>query len=60
MPSDWGEAQIVDIPEFQSIGAVTGRNIAEALADQQLVAEALKKSQAAAVRAMVQGGYPQQ
>lgn len=49
--------QFVGIPEFQSIGTVVGQNIAGALAGKLSVDQALKNSQTAAERAMVQGGY---
>jgi sorbitol/mannitol transport system substrate-binding protein len=49
--------QFVGIPEFQSIGQVTGQQIAGALAGKLTVDQALKNSQNAAERAMVQGGY---
>jgi sorbitol/mannitol transport system substrate-binding protein len=49
--------QFVGIPEFQSIGTVVGQNIAGALAGKMSIDQALKNSQSAAERAMVQGGY---
>jgi sorbitol/mannitol transport system substrate-binding protein len=49
--------QFVGIPEFQSIGTVTGQNIAGALAGKMSVDQALKNSQTAVERAMIQGGY---
>jgi sorbitol/mannitol transport system substrate-binding protein len=49
--------QFVGIPEFQSIGTVVGQNIAGALAGKMSLDQALKNSQQAAERAMVQGGY---
>jgi sorbitol/mannitol transport system substrate-binding protein len=49
--------QFVGIPEFQSIGTVVGQNVAGALAGKMSVDQALKNSQSAAERAMVQGGY---
>jgi sorbitol/mannitol transport system substrate-binding protein len=49
--------QFAGIPEFQSIGTVVGQNIAGALAGKMSVDQALKNSQSAAERAMVQGGY---
>ncbi len=49
--------QFVGIPEFQSIGTVVGQNISGALAGQMNVDKALEASQAAAERAMKQGGY---
>jgi polyol transport system substrate-binding protein len=49
--------QFVGIPEFQSIGTVVGQNIAGALAGKMSLDQALKNSQQAAERAMIQGGY---
>ena len=49
--------QFVAIPEFQSIGQVTGQQVAGALAGKLTVEQALKNSQNAAQRAMIQGGY---
>src|SRR5215469_11096336 len=49
--------QYVGIPEFQAIGTVVGQNMAGALAGKMSVDQALKISQQAAERAMVQGGY---
>jgi sorbitol/mannitol transport system substrate-binding protein len=49
--------QFVGIPEFQSIGTVVGQNMAGALAGKMSVDQALKNSQQAAERAMIQGGY---
>ncbi len=49
--------QFVGIPEFQSIGQVTGQQVAGALAGKLTVDQALKNSQTAAERAMIQGGY---
>jgi sorbitol/mannitol transport system substrate-binding protein len=49
--------QFVGIPEFQSIGTVVGQQISGALAGNMSLDAALKASQAAADRAMVQAGY---
>ena len=49
--------QFVGIPEFQAIGTVVGQNMAGALAGKMSVDQALKISQQAAERAMIQGGY---
>jgi len=49
--------QFVGIPEFQSIGTVVGQNMAGALAGKMSLDQALKNSQQAAERAMIQGGY---
>jgi sorbitol/mannitol transport system substrate-binding protein len=49
--------QYVGIPEFQAIGTVVGQNMAGALAGKMSVDQALKISQQAAERAMIQGGY---
>jgi sorbitol/mannitol transport system substrate-binding protein len=49
--------QFVGIPEFQSLGTIVGQNIAGALAGKMSIDQALKASQSAAERAMVQGGY---
>ena len=49
--------QFVGIPEFQAIGTVVGQNMAGALAGKMSVEQALKISQQAAERAMVQGEY---
>jgi len=49
--------QFVGIPEFQSIGTVVGQSMAGALAGKLSVDQALKNSQQAAERAMIQGGY---
>jgi sorbitol/mannitol transport system substrate-binding protein len=47
----------VGIPEFQGLGDQVGQNIAGALSGNMSVDQALKVSQAAAERTMVQGGY---
>jgi len=49
--------QFVGIPEFQSFGTVVGQSISGALAGNTTVDAALKAGQAAANRAVVQGGY---
>lgn len=49
--------QFVGIPEFQGLGDQVGQNIAGALSGNMSVDQALKNSQAAAERTMVQGGY---
>ncbi|HVV01607.1 MAG TPA: sugar ABC transporter substrate-binding protein [Verrucomicrobiae bacterium] len=49
--------QFVGIPEFQSFGTVAGQNIAGALTGNMTVEQALRASQAAAFRAVRQGGY---
>jgi sorbitol/mannitol transport system substrate-binding protein len=49
--------QFVGIPEFQGLGDQVGQNMAGALSGNMSVDQALKNSQAAAERTMVQGGY---
>jgi len=50
--------QFVDVPEFQSFGSVVEQNIAGALAGKTSVDQALRASQTAVERAMVnKGGY---
>ena len=49
--------QFVGIPEFQGLGDQVGQNIAGALSGNMSVDQALKNSQTAAERTMVQGGY---
>jgi sorbitol/mannitol transport system substrate-binding protein len=49
--------QLVGIPEFQSFGTVVGQGIAGALTGNMTVEQALKAGQAAADRAVRQGGY---
>jgi sorbitol/mannitol transport system substrate-binding protein len=56
-PVPYHGIQLVGIPEFQSFGTVVGQNIAGALAGNTSVEQALKASQAAASRAVRQGGY---
>jgi sorbitol/mannitol transport system substrate-binding protein len=49
--------QFVGIPEFQSVGTVVGQQISGALSGNTPVDTALKASQAAAARAVMQAGY---
>ena len=49
--------QFVGIPEFQGLGDQVGQNMAAALSGNMSVDQALKNSQSAAERTMVQGGY---
>jgi sorbitol/mannitol transport system substrate-binding protein len=56
-PVPYTGIQFVDIPEFQAIATMVGQNIAGALSGKQSVDQALKASQAAAQRTMVQAGY---
>jgi sorbitol/mannitol transport system substrate-binding protein len=56
-PVPYQGIQFVGIPPFQSFATVVGQYIAGALAGQMTVDQALKASQAAATRAMQQGGY---
>ena len=56
-PVPYTGIQFVGIPEFQSLGTVVGQNMAGALAGKMSVEQALKDSQAAAERAVKQGGY---
>jgi polyol transport system substrate-binding protein len=56
-PVPYTGIQFVGIPEFQSIGTVVGQNISGALTGKMSVDQALKDSQAAAERAVKQGGY---
>jgi sorbitol/mannitol transport system substrate-binding protein len=49
--------QLVGIPEFQSFGTVVGQSIAGALTGNMSVDQALRVGQAAANRAVRQGGY---
>ena len=56
-PVPYHGIQLVGIPEFQSFGTVVGQAIAGALAGNETVEQALKLSQAAASRAVRQGGY---
>jgi sorbitol/mannitol transport system substrate-binding protein len=56
-PVPYQGIQFVGIPEFQSFGTIVGQNIAGALAGNMSIDQALKASQAAATRAVRQGGY---
>ncbi len=56
-PVPYHGIQLVGIPEFQSFGTVVGQSIAGALAGNMSVDQALKAGQAAATRAVRQGGY---
>ena len=56
-PVPYHGVQLVGIPEFQSFGTVVGQSIAGALAGNMTVDQALKAGQAAATRAVKQGGY---
>jgi sorbitol/mannitol transport system substrate-binding protein len=56
-PVPYHGIQLVGIPEFQSFGTVIGQSIAGALAGNMTVDQALKAGQAAATRAVKQGGY---
>jgi len=50
----------VNIPEFQSIGTIVGQQISGALSGSMTVDQALKASQAAAMRQVVAAGYMKQ
>jgi sorbitol/mannitol transport system substrate-binding protein len=56
-PVPYHGIQLVGIPEFQSFGTVVGQSIAGALTGSMTVDQALKAGQAAATRAVKQGGY---
>jgi sorbitol/mannitol transport system substrate-binding protein len=56
-PVPYTGVQFVQIPEFQSIGTTVGQNISGALAGTMTLDKALKDSQAAAERAVKNGGY---
>jgi sorbitol/mannitol transport system substrate-binding protein len=56
-PVPYTGIQFVDIPEFQSIGTLVGEYSAGALAGKMSVTQALKASQIATERAVLQGGY---
>ena len=56
-PVPYTGIQFVGIPEFQAFGTVVGKNIADALAGNTSVDQALKASQTAADRAVKQAGY---
>src|SRR5262245_9003352 len=55
-PLPYTGVQFVGIPEFQSFGTVIGQNVAGALAGKMTVDAALKASQAAANKAVIQAG----
>lgn len=55
-PVPYTGIQFVGIPEFQSFGTVVGQNVAGALAGKMTVEAALKASQAAANKAVIQAG----
>ena len=55
-PVPYTGVQFVGIPEFQSFGTVVGQNVAGALAGKMTVDAALKASQAAANKAVIQAG----
>lgn len=56
-PNPYTGVQIVNIPEFQSIGTQVGQSIAAALTGDSSVQEALDNSQRATERAMQRAGY---
>ena len=56
-PVPYTGVQYVGIPEFQALGTVVGQAISGALADKSTVDQALEISQAAAKKAIDQGGY---
>lgn len=56
-PVPYTGVQYVAIPEFQAIGTQVGQAISGALADKMTVDQALDVSQAAAKKAVEQGGY---
>jgi len=56
-PVPYTGIQFATIPEFQSIGTITGQAIAGALAGKGSVDDALQTAQAQAVRMMRQGRY---
>jgi sorbitol/mannitol transport system substrate-binding protein len=56
-PVPYTGVQFVQIPEFQAIGTTVGQNIAGALAGRMTLDKVLKDSQAAAERAVKNGGY---
>jgi sorbitol/mannitol transport system substrate-binding protein len=56
-PVPYHGVQLVGIPEFQSFGTVVGQSIAGALTGNMSVDQALRVGQAAANRAVRQGGY---
>lgn len=56
--SPYTGVQLVEIPEFQRIGDLVGRQISMAVRGQISVEQALAAAQAAAQREMALGGYP--
>jgi len=56
-PSPYVGVQLAGIPEFQSIGTVTGQQISAALTGQITLEAALAQAQAAAEQKMRQAGY---
>ena len=56
-PVPYRGIQLVGIPEFQSFGTIVGQSIAGALTGNMTVKQALQTGQAAADRAVRQGGY---
>ena len=56
-PVPYVGVQYVGIPEFQAIGTQVGQSLSGALAGQTSVDDALKASNAAALKAVEQGGY---
>ncbi|MGL4767035.1 MAG: ABC transporter substrate-binding protein [Formosimonas sp.] len=56
-PVPYVGVQYVGIPEFQALGTVVGQSISGALAGKSTVDQALEASQAAARKAIEQGGY---
>ncbi len=56
--SPYTGVQLVEIPQFQTIGNRTGRQISLAVRGQISVAQALAAAQADAQREMLLGGYP--
>ena len=56
-PVPYSGVQYVGIPEFQALGTVVGQSISGALAGKSSVDDALAAGQAAAKKAIDQGGY---
>ena len=56
-PVPYTGIQFVAIPEFQGLGTTVGQNIAGALAGQDSVQDALKKSETTATATMTKAGY---
>ncbi|MEE2038019.1 sugar ABC transporter substrate-binding protein [Nocardiopsis sp. CT-R113] len=56
-PQPWTGVQYVAIPEFQDLGTRVSQEISAAIAGQQSVEEALRKSQAYAEETALSGGY---